>query len=225
MVEGLINHGEASDMTSVGIWGGTGYAGSAIAREALSRGHEVVAVARNRAAAPIEGVDYQQGSVGDPSLIESLAKSSDVVVVALHATGDPSLADAYEDLVRAARIHDARLAFVGGAGSALVAENGPRLIDTPAFPDEYKPEASAHGAILDRLQDEGVGLDWFYVSPAAVFGSWAAGEATGSYRVGGDILVAKEDGSSEISGADFALAFVDEIEAPKYSRQRFTVGH
>ncbi len=35
----------------------------------------------------------------------------------------------------------------------------------------------------------------------------------------------KDDGSSEISGTDLALAFVDEIEKPQRSRQRFTVGH
>ncbi|HWU31953.1 MAG TPA: NAD-dependent epimerase, partial [Marmoricola sp.] len=116
-------------------------------------------------------------------------------------------------------------AFVGGAGSSLASEGGPRLIDGSDFPDEYKPEAAAHGEILDRLREEPEGLDWFYVSPAAVFGAWAAGDATGAYRTGGDVLVTKEDGSSEISGADFALAFVDEIASPKHSRQRFTVGH
>ncbi len=31
--------------------------------------------------------------------------------------------------------------------------------------------------------------------------------------------------SSYISGADFAIAVVDEIEDPKHSRQRFTVGY
>ena len=212
-------------MTAVGIWGGTGYAGSAIAREAVSRGLSVTAIARSAPEQPVADVDYRQGSVEDAALIEGLAKESDVVVVALHATGTPALAEVYDVLVSAARTHGTRLAFVGGAGSALVSEGGPRLIDTAEFPEEYKPEAAAHAAILERLRAEEPGLDWFYVSPAAVFGSWAPGEATGAYRTGGDVLVAAEDGASEISGADFALAFVDEIVTPRHSGQRFTVGN
>ena len=39
------------------------------------------------------------------------------------------------------------------------------------------------------------------------------------------MLVTKEDGSSEISGTDFATAFVDEIEQVAHPDQRFTVGH
>lgn len=212
-------------MVAVAVWGGTGYAGSAIASQARKRGLEVAAVSRSEATNRTEGVEYLQGSVADRELVDLLAKKSDVVVVALHATGEPSLAEVYSDLVATARDHGTRLAFVGGAGSSLVAEGGPRLIDTPEFQEEWKPEASAHADILERLRAEGEGLDWFYVSPAAVFGSWAPGEATGTYRTGGDVLVTLEDGTSSISGADLALAFVDEILEPKNSRKRFTVGN
>lgn len=52
-----------------------------------------------------------------------------------------------------------------------------------------------------------------------------AGEATESYRVGGDVLVTDADGTSFISGADFALAFVDEIEQGRHRRERFTVAY
>ena len=80
--------------------------------------------------------------------------------------------------------------------------------------------------MLDALRSNvPEGLDWFYVSPAALFGSFAPGETTGDYRLGGDELVTTEDGTSEISGTDFALAHVDEIEQRKHPRQRFTVGH
>lgn len=98
-------------------------------------------------------------------------------------------------------------------------------MDTPQFHDDWKPEALAHAKVLDALRDAPAELDWFYVSPAALFGSFAPGEATGSYRTGGDVLVTKDDGSSEISGADYALAFVDEIEQRNHVRERFTTGH
>ena len=68
-------------------------------------------------------------------------------------------------------------------------------------------------------------VDWFYLSPAASFGSYAPGEATDRYRVGGDVLLTDADGNSNISGADYAKAFVDEIEQPAHRRQRFTVAY
>ena len=128
-------------------------------------------------------------------------------------------------LVEAARDGNARLAFVGGAGSTLVAEGGPRLVDTDGFPEEYKPEALAHGEVLDALRADDSGLQWFYVSPAAGFGAWAAGEATGSYRTSADVLLADAEGNSAISGADFAKAFIDEIEDPQFENQRFHVAY
>ncbi|MBV9445908.1 MAG: hypothetical protein JO345_08440 [Streptosporangiaceae bacterium] len=51
----------------------------------------------------------------------------------------------------------------------------------------------------------------------------APGEATGKYRTGGDILLTDANGNSHISGADFATASVDEVEAPAHHRERFTV--
>ena len=48
---------------------------------------------------------------------------------------------------------------------------------------------------------------------------------TGHFRLGGDVLLTDENGVSDISGADFALAFVDEIETPAHKGQRFTVAY
>jgi putative NADH-flavin reductase len=210
-------------MTSIAILGGTGYAGSNIAREAASRGFDVTAVSRSAAEVPA-GVTHRVGSLADADLVRELAEKHDVLVVATHALGDPDLREVLPQLIEAARDGKARLAFVGGAGSMLVAEGGPRLVDTDAFPEEYKGEALAHGEVLEALRAQS-DADWFYVSPAAVFGSWAPGEATGSYRTSADVLLVDEQGNSEVSGADFAKAFVDEIETPAHVNQRFQVAH
>ncbi|WP_295910030.1 hypothetical protein [uncultured Actinomyces sp.] len=37
------------------------------------------------------------------------------------------------------------------------------------------------------------------------------------FRLGGDVLLTDENGVSDISGADFAQAFVDEIETPTHT--------
>lgn len=214
-------------MSHLVIFGGTGYAGSHIAREAVARGHRVTSYSRSEPAHRHDGIDYRTGSLTDPAVLAVAAEEADELVVAVHGSdvdGRPLL-DALPHLVDAARQGDARLSFVGGAGSSLVAEDGPMLFDTPEFNEEWQPEARAHAAVLDALRAAPEDLDWFYVSPAALFGAWSPGEDTGSYRTGGDVLVTKEDGASEISGSDFARAYVDEIEQRNHSRRRFTVGH
>src|SRR5690606_2386944 len=110
-----------------------------------------------------------------------------------------------------------------GAGGSLVAPGGARLIDTD-FPDEIKPEAFEAIGVLEDLQADTSGRNWFFVHPAGGFGAWNPGERTGAYRDGGPVLVTDEQGDSFISGADFAVAFVDEIENPKHQRENFAVG-
>ncbi len=213
-------------MAKLVVFGATGYAGGRISAEALSRGHEVVGVARNAGEAP-EGVDLRQGSLHDKEFVAGLAKDADVMVVSTPAReiDGRKLIDAVPALARIAAEHGARLSFVGGASSLYVAEGGPRLLDTPEFPAEYKTEASNHADVLYLLREQPDELDWFYVSPAAEFGAWAAGERTGKFRLGGDVLVTDENGASKIGGDDYAIAFVDEIEEPQHSRKRFTVGY
>jgi uncharacterized protein len=118
----------------------------------------------------------------------------------------------------------ARLGVVGGASSLLVATGGPRVIDA-GFPLEYKAEAEAHSRVLEALRDAVTTVDWFYLSPAASFGAYNPGTKTGTFRLGTDVLITAADGSSEISGEDYATAFVDEIEEPVHHQTRFTLGY
>ena len=210
-------------MTTIGIWGGTGYAGAHIASEAAKRGFEVTAVARKTPEEPIDGVTYVEGAINDVAFVDKLAADNDVVVVAIAPS--KQVPSALPALMATARAHGTRLGFMGGAGSSLVAPGGPRLIDTPDFHEAWKAEAQALVDVLATLRADTSSLDWFVVSPPALFGRFAPGETTGKYRIGGDVLVVKDDGMSEISGTDFALAFVDEIAKPTHRRERFTVGH
>jgi putative NADH-flavin reductase len=211
----------------IAVFGGTGYAGGNIAREAAGRGHHVTSYSRRAPQSPAGGITYQVGSLQDAALVEKVAQDVDVIVIALPAAAaeSPALVDLLPAVTRAAAAGGARLGLVGGAGSSLVAEGGPRLLDGADFPDAYKPEAQVHADVLELLQRSDEELDWFVVSPAVVFGAFAPGESAGSYRTGGDVLVAREDGSSQISGTDYALAFLDEIEQGNHRRRRFTVGH
>ncbi|MFW8744845.1 NAD(P)-dependent oxidoreductase [Mesorhizobium japonicum] len=216
-------------MSRVIVIGGTGYAGSNIVAEAARRGHTVIAYSRNAPEAPVAGVEYVQADVTDSAALKKATEGADVVISALSPRGDLSpsglLRRIDSELAQIASEAGHRLGVVGGAGSLIVFEGGPALVDTEAFPESSKPEAAEMGAVLDDLRASDSTLDWFYISPAAGFGSWAPGEAIGSYRVGGEVLLADAEGGSFISGADFALAVVDEIERPAHSRERFGVAY
>jgi len=213
-------------MARIVVIGGTGYAGRHIAQEAASRGHEVVAVSRSTPENPVDGVSYVQADVRDAEAVAGAVTGADAVVSALSPRGD--MADAVLDVLRGLIAElsgtKTRLGVVGGAGGSLVAPGGPRLFDQD-FPEEYKHEAQVGIDSLALLQDSDPSLDWFFIHPAEVFGAWAEGERTGHYRDGGDVLVRDADGKSFISGADFALAVVDEIEQGNHRRERFTVGY
>jgi len=213
-------------MSRIAVLGGTGYAGSHIVAEAVRRGHTVLSVARTVPAERVEGATYIEATLLDvPTLVNELI-GVDVVVSAVAARGDMlgALRPAIEQLLSVLP-EDVRIGVIGGAGGSLVAEGGPRLVDTEGFADEYKPEALEAIGILEDLRTRAGDRDWFYIHPAGGFGAWAPGERTGSYRDGGDVLVVDENGDSFISGADLAVAVLDEIETPRHSRERFTVGY
>jgi len=212
-------------MARIAVIGGTGYAGSHIVTEAVSRGHTVVSVARKVPAERVEGATYIEGTLLDvPALVAQL-DGVDVVVLSVAPRGDmqgqvrPNTALLVEALPE-----NVRVGVIGGAGGSLVAPGGPRLVDS-GFPEEFKDEALEAVGILEDLQADISGRDWFFVHPAGGFGAWNPGERTGTYRDGGDVLVTDDSGESFISGPDLAVAVIDEIENPRHVRERFTVGY
>lgn len=204
-------------MSKIAIIGATGRAGSELLEEALRRGHEVIAIARDPSKLQgRDGVTVKALDVLDSAALQQAVAGSDVVLsAAKFATIAPQ---AIVAPVKKAGVK--RLLVVGGAGSLLL-PTGQRVIDSPNFPEEYKAEATAGSAFLDTLREE-TELDWSFLSPSAEF---VEGERTGRYVTGQDHLLFAADGKSWISFADYAIALLDEVETPAHSRQRFTVGY
>lgn len=201
----------------IAVIGAAGNVGQRIVSEALSRGHEVTALGPNRDTLETLGATkVAVADITDPEALTGDLSGHDVVVSAVRFVRyEP---EALLDAVRAAGVP--RLAVVGGAGS-LRSPAGGLVAEGPNFPEAAKPEADAGKRLLDRLRAE-TGIDWTFLSPAAVF---TAGERTGEFRLGGDDLLIGADGKSAISYEDFAVAFLDEIENPAHSRRRFTIGY
>lgn len=114
-----------------------------------------------------------------------------------------------------------RLLIVGGAGSLYVdPDHKVQLVDTPDFPDAFKPLATAMGKALAELRLR-TDVKWTYISPAADF--QADGERTGKYILAGEEFKLNSKNESIISYADYAIAMVDEIEKGQHIQQRISV--
>ena len=204
-------------MSKIAIIGATGRAGSQLLEEALRRGHSVTAIARDTSKiGQRTGVVSQNVDALDSAALQAAVAGHDLVISAAHFATLP--ASAVIGPVKKAGVN--RLLVVGGAGSLLLPD-GTRVIDSQGFPAEYKPEAGAGAEFLDSLRQE-QDLDWTFLSPSAEF---VEGQRTGKFRIGKDDLLVSSEGRSWITFADFAIAMLDEVEAPKHIRQRFTVGY
>ncbi len=200
----------------IAVLGASGRAGSEIAKEAAARGHQVLAIARNpEKIAAIEGVTAVAGDASDPEALAALIAGNDAVISALHFD-----VPAETLLVAVRKAGVPRLLVTGGAASLEVAP-GVRVIDDPEFPEAWKGAAMGGIAFLDALKQTS-DVDWTFFSPAALI---FEGPRTGSYRPGTDQLVTDDAGESKISFADYAIAMVDELEAHKHSRARFTAAY
>jgi putative NADH-flavin reductase len=205
----------------IALIGATGYTGSRILSEALSRGHNVTAIVRNGAnVAPGPRLKVEALDVVQTEKLAAAIADHDAVVSAFNPGKDASGQGA-ASILRAARIAKApRLLVVGGAGSLEIAP-GKRVVDQPDFPAQWKEGALKTAALLDALQAE-PDLNWTFLSPAA---NLVPGQRTGKYRVGGDRLLTDAAGDSRISTDDLAVAMLDEIERPQHNRRRFTVAY
>jgi putative NADH-flavin reductase len=208
----------------IALFGATGMIGARIAAEALARGHEVTALARHPR--PIDGL---------PTLAVIAADLFDAAASAERVRGFDVIASAYAPpRTEAAKVVDAtralvalsrttgvkRLVAVGGAGSLEVAP-GKQLVDTEGFPDAYKPQALAHREALAFYRTV-TDVDWTFFAPAALI---APGAKTGAFRTGTDTLIVDANGESKVSAEDYAIAFVDEIEAGRFVRRIATAAY
>jgi len=201
----------------IALIGVSGRVGSRLLTELLSRGHSVTGIVRDPTKlASQPGLVLKAGDATQPTQLAPLLAGHDAVISAMRfQSSDPKALIA---AVKQAGVP--RLMVVGGAASLEVAP-GQTLFDASGFPEAYKPEAATGRKFLDVLRAE-KDLDWTFLSPSAEF---APGERTGKFRLGGDQLLSDANGKSWISMEDFAIAFVDELETPKHSRQRYTVGY
>ncbi|CAB4896475.1 MAG: NAD(P)H-binding protein [Actinobacteria bacterium] len=212
-------------MTKIVVFGGTGYTGSHLVREAAARGHHVVSVSRSEPQERVDGVQYEVGPAERTA--EQVIPGADAVVATLSPRGDMAgrLVEVYSDLARLSAQAGARYLQIGGFSSLRPTVGAPRFAEGDV-PEEYRQEALEGEASRVMLVENAPGdLDWIFVSPAGGYGAFAPGERRATYRVGGEVALFDADGASNLSAADLAVALVDEIDEPAHHRQHIGIAY
>lgn len=214
----------------IALIGASGFVGKAVLNELVERKHQVTAIVRHpEKLDSAENLTISATDVMDEAALTQALKGHDAIISSYNAGwANPNL---YEDYLKGSKTIQAaakkagvkRLFVIGGAGSLFIAP-GQQLVDTDAFPKEYKPGALAARDYLNMLKEE-TELDWTFLSPAIEMHQGTAGIRKGTYRTGLDNPVVDENGRSVISVEDMSIAIVDEIEQPKHIRKRFTVAY
>lgn len=208
----------------VALYGATGQSGSRILKELVSRGHKVMAIARNPAKVAEGGPDVvvKQDDLSEPKTIAAAIDGAEAVVSAYGPPKDnpDAIVGVTERQIEAVSHRPGtRLVVVGGAGGLNVAP-GVTLLESGYLPEAFHPIVKAHINTFNLLRASKI--DWTYFAPAAYF---EPGKRTGKFRLGTDELIANAQQESRISMEDYAIALVDELEQPKHRRQRFSIGY
>lgn len=215
----------------IALIGASGFVGSTILKEALSREHEVTAIVRHPEKIAIENKNLKKikADALNADEVSEAVRGHDAVISAYNpGWTNPNIyneflqgAQAIQEGVKKSGIK--RLFVIGGAGSLYVAPNI-QLIDTPQFPAEWKAGAEAARDYLNIIKKEN-DLDWTFLSPAIEMHQGTSGQRKGQYRKGLENPVFDENGRSIISVEDMAIAILDEMEKPQHIHQRFTVAY
>jgi len=213
----------------VAIIGATGFVGSALVTEFANRNIEVTAVSRNPKEENNDKITTAKADVLDVETLAEFLKGHDAVVSAYNAGWtNPNI---YNDFIAGAKaVQEAvkksgvkRFIVIGGAGSLFVAP-GLQAVDTPDFPAEIKPGATAARDYLNIIKEE-KDLDWAFFSPAFEMHQGTKTGRTVKYRLGLENPVFNDDNRSILSVEDLAVVIADEVENPKHHQVRFTAGY
>ncbi|RTZ48442.1 NAD-dependent epimerase/dehydratase family protein (plasmid) [Chryseobacterium arthrosphaerae] len=217
-------------MKKVAVIGATGFVGAHIVTELADRGYAVEALVRDASKVKTqENVTAKSVDVNNVSELAEALKGSDAVISAFNAGWtNPNLYNDFlngsENIEKAVEESGVkRLIVVGGAGSLYTSDNV-QIVDTPDFPDAYKPGATAARDYLNKIKENNT-LDWTFFSPAIEMNQANVGTRTGQYRTSLETPVFDENGRSRLSVEDVAVALVDELEQNNHIRERFTAAY
>ena len=216
-------------MKRIAIIGASGFVGSAILHEALTRDLQINAIVRNPLNVKVTSLNLTvtEADVMNENKLTQLLSGKEAVISAYNpGWKNPNIYDdtlkGYESIIKAAKKAGVkRLLIVGGAGSLYVEPNK-TLIESGEIPASILPGVKGLAEVYYKFLKSEKDIDWTFFSPAA---SLVPGERTGKYRLGKDDMIFDDKGESTISVQDYAKAMLDELENPAHHQERFTIGY
>jgi len=213
----------------IGIIGASGKSGIALTKEALHQGYQVVAITCNPNKMPNFNHDsrltIKKADLTNKQSVIKVIDNIDILISAYGPTADHPQAlhqKIAETLI--AIMHECqnlkRLLIIGGAGS-LLNNNNEMIIETSIFPIQWKEHAWKQIQALTIFKDSAI--NWTYFSPSLNYNP--SGSRTGKFKIANDHLITDQNGKSEISYADAAIAVIDEIKNHQFVQKRFTAGY
>ena len=194
----------------VGIIGATGKLGSLLVERSLKEGYETTAIVRHP-----EKLTNTTDLVVETSDLFDLTTEDitkfDVVINAYNAPADDlnQFSTSTQKLMDIFSGTNTRLIIAGGAGVSYLPDHS-RVIDSPDLPAFIRPLAENEVAAFELLKND-TSFDWIYMTPPLDMQFDAP--HTGTHYFSGEHLGMDENGKSFISYADYADAFMDEINS------------
>ena len=220
------------------VFGATGNIGSAVVREALDRGHEVIGVSRSPDSFSYTEANFT-GVAGNPTLLESVLEVTAGADAVINAVGGREAPTPEETAMNQSAVAFSQ-AFAG------MGENGPQLVvvgggltshgslekvieNLPANAPEGSPFRAlflGHWyAYQTYLESD---INWTFVAPPlGIIGfGRTPGEdiRTGTYQTSSNGFVYDASGENMITKSDLAVAILDFAEAGDFNQQWVGLG-
>ena len=202
--------------------GASGGIGSRILNEAVNRGHEVTAIARHIENIPVgKSIKVVQADATNVDEIVSLLQGQDALISSISPRGG-NTADSYLETIKAI-LQEAKQSLIPytlivGGLSNLFAPDGVRILDKmkDVVPEPLRMEITTVAEARKLVEQSDV--NWTFFCPGGMI---EPGERTGKFIVGGDQATFDFGDGTKISMEDFAVAAIDELEKPQFTRKLF----
>ena len=220
------------------IFGATGKIGTAIVREALDRGHEVVGVSRNP-----ENFVYTEnnftGAAGNPTNLSFVADVTEGADAVINAVGSSDSASAEETpMYQSAIAISNALASLGEIGpQVVIIAGGSTTYETEEemlnnFPANRTTDPGALASFLGHRRAYEIyrasDINWTVITLPMTVQGYRSGtdQRLGSYNTAiNNTLVVDAEGNNAISMSDIAVAAVDFAETGEFNRAKVAVGY
>lgn len=204
----------------IAVFGATGMVGKRVVEQSLAKGYFVMAFGRN-----VEDLldkdnrnDHLtaiKGYVFDESDVQKALKDADAVISVIGGASDgtdKSRSLGMKNIIKQMEQTGVkRIVALGGIG-VLNADADHYILDTPAYPQQYKTVGQEH--LLAYLYLQASSLDWTFVCPPVILDE----DGKGQYITNTDYL--PEPNFNEIAAGDLAGCMLTEITAKKYLHHR-----